>query len=293
LFQVTSGLDSMVIGEDQILGQVKQAHETARKLGVCKTYLNTLFRDAVTGAKRVKTETSLSKTPVSTASLAIKAAEETLGSLVHKKIMIIGASGKIGNIVLKNLQTIQGIEIYVTVRNRSVSKKIHSNPSFQTIEYDDRYSYMEKMDVIVSATTSPHYTVLYCHIMAGCSNKEKVFLDLAVPTDIESKIGTIDGYTYYNIDDFKRIAARNNEKKQMEAETAEFILESYEAQFNRWLVFQESLPIMRETKQRFLSCAEEKSSEKALQQMFYDIREKSSPEELSHFFKVLSHYLKK
>ena len=106
LFQVAAGLDSMVLGEDQILGQVKQAYEFSHERGYCQVYLNTLFRDAITGAKRVKTDTELSKTPVSTATLAVKAAEEKLKGLPGKKMMIIGATGRIGNIILKNVQGI-------------------------------------------------------------------------------------------------------------------------------------------------------------------------------------------
>ena len=111
LFLVASGLDSMVMGEDQILGQVKKAHERAREAGTTGKYLNTLFRYAVTCAKRIKTDTELSKTSVSTATLAVKAAEEVLGSLQGKKIMVIGGTGQIGGIVLKNLYSMKGLHI--------------------------------------------------------------------------------------------------------------------------------------------------------------------------------------
>ena len=114
LFDVAAGLDSMVIGEDQILGQVKTAHQQARNIGTTGVYLNTFFRMAVTGAKKVKTDTDLSRTSVSTATLAIKVAEETLGSLKNKRVMIIGATGKIGGIVLMNLLSLGEAEIYVT-----------------------------------------------------------------------------------------------------------------------------------------------------------------------------------
>lgn len=292
LFQVAAGLDSMVIGEDQILGQVKQAHETARNMGRCKTYLNTLFRDCVTGAKKVKTATDLSRASVSTASLAIKAAATQLGGLEHKKVMIIGASGKIGSILLKNLQGIQGIDLYVTTRNRSLSKKIHGDVGYSEVEYDDRYSYIEEMDVIASATASPHYTILYNEIKEYVATRQKVFLDLAVPTDIESKIGTIEGYSYFNMDDFNFVAQSNNEKKKKAAQMAGNILEEYELCYKRWLVFQEALPVMREVEEQFLALAEEKSPQRALQQMFYDIREESTPEELEKFFGGLGRYIK-
>ena len=116
LFKVASGLDSMVIGEDQILGQVKDAHARARKLGTTKVFLNTFFRDAVTAAKKVKTDTALSRTSVSTANLAVKAAEKTLGTLEGKNVMVIGATGKIGGIVVMDLTSRIRAHMYVSVR---------------------------------------------------------------------------------------------------------------------------------------------------------------------------------
>lgn len=117
LFMVACGLDSMIMGEDQILGQVKAAHQLAMEERASHTYLNTFFRYAVTAAKKVKTDTLLSKTPVSAASICIKAARDFLGTLAGKNIMLIGASGKIGSIVLKNLLSDYGAHVYVTSRN--------------------------------------------------------------------------------------------------------------------------------------------------------------------------------
>ena len=146
LFQVAAGLDSMVLGEDQILGQVKQAYEFSHERGYCRIYLNTLFRDAVTGAKKVKTDTEISRTSVSTASLAVKAAQEKLGGLKGKRMMIIGATGRIGNIILKNVQQISGLEIYVTMRTHSSLDKLGRGLRYETIAYEDRYLRMDEMD---------------------------------------------------------------------------------------------------------------------------------------------------
>ena len=117
LFSVAAGLDSMVVGEDQILGQVKKAQEQAQAAGTSGKYLNTLFRYAITCSKKIKTETDLSKTAVSTATLAVKAADEALGGLSGKHVMVIGGTGQIGGIVLKNLYSMKGLHIYSTIRN--------------------------------------------------------------------------------------------------------------------------------------------------------------------------------
>lgn len=290
LFEVAAGLDSMVIGEDQILGQVKEAHKQARAIGATGVYLNTFFRMAVTSAKKVKTDTDLSRTSVSTATLAIKVAEEALGSLRGKKVMIIGATGKIGGIVLMNMLSLNGPEVYVTTRSNKVISTKHGQNNFLTIEYEDRYDYIDAMDVIISATSSPHYT-LTCSRLRKCmrSNKPRVFVDLAVPMDIESRVSDIGGVAYYNIDDFTRIAKENNQKKLQEARAATGILEEYELQFEQWMVFQKSLPIMVKVRDNFMKVTEHKGVEKAFDHLFYWVRENNDPEDLEMFFRCLNH----
>ena len=205
LFHVAAGLESMVMGEDQILGQVKRAHDQARETGTCGVYLNTLFRYAVTAAKKVKTETDLSRTSVSTATMAIKAAEQGLGTLHGKKVMIIGASGKIGSTVLKNLQCIDGAEVYITSRNMGQAGEDHHHKiTYRVMEYEKRYELVNEMDAIISATSSPHYTLTYSKMAEKLvTEKPRVLVDLAVPIDIEAKVEKLPGIMRYDIDDFQ------------------------------------------------------------------------------------------
>lgn len=290
LFGVAAGLDSMVIGEDQILGQVKSAHNQAREAGTTGVYLNTLFRMAVTGAKKVKTKTELSKTSVSTATLALKVAEKELGTLKGKKVLIIGASGRIGGIVLMNLQALHQAEIFVTTRRNKVISTKHGNNDFSMIEYEERYDYLDEMDVVISATKSPHYTFTYNNMKKRLvTQKPRVFVDLAVPMDIEGKIGNLPDTFYYNIDDFTRIAKENNQKKIKEAENASEILGEYELQFLQWMVFQKSLPVMARVRENFLEVAEKKGVEKAFDHLFYWVREINTPQALENFFECLDH----
>ncbi len=286
LFQVAAGLDSMVLGEDQILGQVKQAHEFSHERGYCGIYLNTLFRDAVTGAKRVKTDTELSRTPVSTASLAIKAAEEKLGGLKGKRIMIIGATGRIGNIILKNVQQISELEIYVTMRSHSAPEQLGRGLKFQTISYEDRYLWMDKMDVVVSATSSPHYTVTAYeaeqHIK---TRKERVFLDLAVPPDIERP--KLPETWYYNIEDMTELARRNNQQKIAQVRAADQIIEEYENQFYKWLLYRGRQDVMEEWKETVIRDVGEKGAEAAVSRLLYQIREAGTVEEVEGFLALL------
>ena len=284
LFQVTAGLDSMVIGEDQILGQVKQAYDFSRERGYCRVCFNTLFRDAVTGAKKVKTDTILSKTPVSTASLAVKAAEEKLGSLAGKKMMIVGATGKIGGIVLKNAQDIKDLEVYVTMRSHTGAENPGCGIVCTTVAYEDRYRRMDEMDVVLSATTSPHYTITADQVRQSlATQKPRVFLDLAVPADIEETVGTFSDTWYYNIDDMAELARQNNEKKQAEIQTADRIIEEYETRFYKWLMFQNSRDGMDALKELIVRDACEKGVEAAIDRLFYRIREAGTVEDTQHF----------
>lgn len=286
LFKVAAGLDSMVMGEDQILGQVKRAHDQARESGTCGVYLNTLFRFAVTASKKVKTDTDLSRTTVSTATMAVKAAEQTFGSLAGRKVMLIGASGKIGGIVLKNLQCVDGVEIYITSRNLSKAHEdVHHKAVYQVMEYENRYELVDEMDVIISATSSPHYTLTFEKLARALkTSKPRVLVDLAVPIDIEAKAGLLPGVRRYDIDDFQELARANNEKKQHEVLAADQILEEAQLDFERWMVFQQALPEIAALKAWMLQEAEKKGFEKAIDKMFYRLRDHSNPDDLRTFF---------
>lgn len=286
LFCVAAGLDSMVMGEDQILGQVKQAHEQARAAGTCSVYLNTLFRFAVTAAKKVKTETDLSRTTVSTATMAVKAAEETFGTLRGRRVMLIGASGKIGGIVLKNLQCIEGAKVCITSRNmRQARDDKHHRITYQVMEYENRYELAGDMDVIISATSSPHYTLTYDRAAKIFSDgRPRVLVDLAVPIDIEERIGSLPGVKRYDIDDFQELARRNNERKQQEAKAADQILEESFLDFERWLAFQQALPQIARLKAWMLEEAKAHGFEKAIDKLFYQIRDHSDPDDLQKLF---------
>lgn len=284
LFRVAAGLDSMVIGEDQILGQVKEAYDFARERGCCRTCFNTLFRDAVTGAKKVKTDTLLSKTPVSTASLAVKAAEEHLGGLDGKKMMIIGATGKIGGIVLKNIQRVKGLDIYVTLRSHASAAKLGHGLRYTAVDYEDRYRSLGEMDVILSATASPHYTVTAEQAAQSMvTGKPRVFLDLAVPSDIEETVGDLPGALYFNMEHMTEAARLNNERKQAEVDAADRIIGEYESQFYKWLLFQNHRADMDALKETVVRDACEKGVEAAVDRLFYRIRESGTAEEVDHF----------
>lgn len=288
LFKVTAGLDSMVIGEDQILGQVKQAYFFAQEHGGCQTVFHTLFRLVITAAKKVKTDTVLSKTSVSTASLALKKAGECHGTLEGKKLLIIGASGKIGNIVLKDAMDIKGLSIYVTV-HRHMPQGLHNMEGrCEVVPYEARYGCMDDMDVIISATSSPHYTVTRERFLEHCKCKKKrVFFDLAVPFDIEESIGALEDICCYNMEDMARLAQQNNERKLSSVAEAKHILQDFEEQFHKWFIFGENRELVEERKGHMLEEAQSIGAVKALNHFFYGVREVASVDELEKFMSIM------
>ena len=291
LFEVACGLDSMVIGEDQILGQVKNAHQQAMAQHMCGTYLNAFFRYAVTAAKKVKTDTRLSKTPVSTASVCIKAAQDYVGRLEHKKVLLIGATGKIGGIVAKNLMSDYKPQLYVTARGAGKVRQIredHRGYTYTEIPYERRYDFIGEMDVVISATASPHYTLTREKVSKCITpGKRMAFMDLAVPPDIESSIGELPGVGCFNIDDFAKTARENNEKKLREAGAAKTILETYETEFKKWMLFQQALPDIRRVKESVASDCETKGIDRAVSRLFFKIRENAEVDTLERFLKCL------
>ena len=300
LFVVASGLDSMVIGEDQILGQVKGAHQFAAEHKTCGAYLNTFFRYSVTAAKKVKTDTAISKTPVSTAIICIRAAQSYLGTLENKNVMIIGASGKIGSIVKKNLLSDYKARLFVTTRDENLenSRGIYCHGKetvyYTYIPYEKRYDYLADMDVVISATSSPHYTLTYdsvekCLVFGQDKEhvKPRAFMDLAVPLDIESRIGSLPGVMCSNIDDFGKTARSNNAIRLREADSALTILEEYETAFKKWMIFQQSLKTMEAAKEDILKDGEQKGMDRALRRFFYRVRESVSPKQLEVFMECL------
>ena len=285
LFMVAAGLDSMVMGEDQILGQVKEAQQQAVEAGTIGTYLNTCFRYAVTAAKRVKTETDLSRTPVSTATIAVKAAREYLGDLKDKNVLLIGASGKIGNSIFKNLLSEGETQIYMTTRQHCHRGK---KERYRELPYRERYEWLDQMDVIISATSSPHYTMTLDKVkMALDTEKRRVFVDLAVPPDIDKRVCELSNTGYYNIDDFVRVADENNRKKEKEAAAAVDILEDYRIQFKKWMIFQKSFQNVQSMKKKICSQAEAKGMEKAVANFFFAVRESLEPYQLEIFMEAL------
>ena len=236
LFEMTSGLHSMIVGEDQILAQVKKALENARNAQVCDNVLEVLFRSAVTGAKRVKTDLSLSTANASAVELAIEKMQACGFAFAGRKCLVIG-NGEMGKRTANALVRL-GADVTVTVRQyRSGIVEIPENCS--RINYGERYQVLPACDFIVSATSSPNVTIKYEDLSACPMEGEKIFIDLAVPRDIDPRIAELENVRLYDIDDFPVDAT---EELELQTRAARELLAEQEHKFISWYECRDLIP---------------------------------------------------
>jgi glutamyl-tRNA reductase len=274
LFQVTSGLDSMVLGEDEILRQVKDAYQLSLNSECTNPELNIVFQGAISSAKQIKTDTKISNTPVSIGTLTANRIVEFLNTTHGTTILIVGITGKMGSIVAKNLCDKGNVKVIGTSRKHSNSTELCTNSKIQIVDYNDRYQHLKESDVIVSATTSPHYTFTYQETINELDGipSHKLFIDLAVPGDIDKDILKIPGIDLIDIDDFEKISKDNTMVKLREIDKAKLILEQYMDETLKDLYFQNFYGKMEE----ILKSIEENG----MQNMIYQMKKSLNSEEL-------------
>ncbi len=279
LFLVTCGMDSMVIGEDEILGQVKEAYARALHLGATGYLLNTLFQAAITCAKRIKTDTRLSKTPVSIGTLA---ANEVFNFPKEQKcVLIIGLTGKMGTIIMKNLYGKSNIRMIGTSRSHNLIETIgQAYDKVTMIDYKLRYRYMDQADIIISATSSPHYTVTGHELSENLhTDKERLFLDLAVPMDIDKDIVKLGRISIHDIDYFNQASRENTQVKEQETVQASLILEEHLDAVKKELAFRAFVPDIPKLGRIF--------ENRSLESVLYEIKDRASSEELTVLVRLL------
>jgi glutamyl-tRNA reductase len=226
LMLVTSGLESMIVGEDQILGQVKDLFNIAKSTGTTGKMIDTVFSKAIHVGKRVRNETAINKGSVSIGSAAVELAEDELGSLEEKTIMVIGA-GEMGTLVAKALANKNIRAIYVANRTYEKAKKLASELEGTAIKYEEMGEYFKQSDVVISATAAPHLVVTRDMIENAMSkrNKDILLVDIANPRDIEETTGEVKGVRLFNIDSLRRISERNLARRKSEIPKVKTIIE--------------------------------------------------------------------
>ena len=269
LFRVTGGLDSMVLGEDEILGQIRTAYNTAREEQSADYYINALFQRALKSAKRIKTETCLSKSSVSIATLS--AAQAVQFREGEKKVLLLGATGQMGSLIAKNLSGRKDIRLFAAVRRRCPAVLMENAAQ---IAYGERYSYIDQADIVISATASPHYTITYEACRAAVkTQKHRLFLDIAVPNDIDPDIALLEGAQLRNIDYFQEIANEHMSQKEEGLLQAERLIEKEREEAEKELIFHDFLPSLP----GLMECLGDKNA----RQLFYLMKDYAGARELS------------
>ena len=228
LFRVASSLDSMVVGEAQILGQVKEAYATARAVGAIHSHLDLLLTRAFAVAKRVRTETAVGSSAVSVASVAVELAKKIFGSLNGKHVFLVGA-GKMSELAARHLMAHGAESLFVA--NRTYDRAIRLAHQFkgQAIEFSRLYETCDRGDIVITSTGSPHTIFRREHgemFLARRKNRPMFFIDIAVPRDVDPEMNKLDGIFVYDIDDLQQAVSSHVADRRQEAERASAIIES-------------------------------------------------------------------
>lgn len=271
LFRVCAGLESMVVGEDEILHQIKLAYENADEEGMVGAEFHAAFQKAFNTAKSIKTNTLLSKSSVSVATLVAKAAHEVKEG--KKSVLLIGAGGEIGTKILKDLVSYEEFEIYSTVHRRHLPEAFG-----HVIDYKERYEYLDRVDVVISATSSPHFTLTKKEAWEhGSTEKNRLFIDLAVPRDLDYRLGELENITLLTIDDFEAIAKENQSMKESEITGAEAMVDEGVEELKKQLLFQDFFSELDSLKKDYDS----------ISKFIFDYKNEASAKELKSFIDVV------
>lgn len=246
LFRVSSGLDSMILGETQILGQVKDAYEAARKYNGADSVLNALFQKALYVGKKVRTDTRIDQHPVSVSYAAVDLAEQQLGCLQDKTVLVVGA-GETGKLTTRYLMS--GGVHSVIVSNRSYEKALEMAAIFEgrAVYFDQIAAEMINADIVISCTAASHRVIREDNcgdVLKARQGRRIIFIDIAVPRDVDANLRHIDGVKIYDIDDLKDFVNTSYQERRSAACEAEKIIAAQLEEFNQWLATLYVIPVI-------------------------------------------------
>ena len=313
VMNVCAGLDSVAMGEDQILHQIGRAYETAHQLNATGNTLNKLFQSAIHTTKRIKTETNLSKLSCNIPFLAMKQVQKTFDDLENRAVYIVGL-GEMGSLMLKYVQE-NTTKIFASSRTFANAEKF--GDVLTPVRFEDRYNVVGKSDVLIlcSASQEPIITKdeFEKAIQAAASDPSKrLIIDLANPRNAEPSIGDLPGVQYVCIDDLKQIVSENRRLRMIELEAAQKILQQGIEEFMQWYrmddiakyihVFAEkmvataneesekllrSLPEVADADKKRIQMMYERFAKKMANDFLYKVKAENSPEDVLVFLKCL------
>lgn len=247
LMHVASGLDSMILGEPQILGQVSRAIESAQKVSASGTILNRVFVDAAHTGKRARTETAISQHTTSVSHVAVLKLAETLNHIEYPRVVIVGA-GEMAKICVRALIQQDITNICIMNRTYERSKALANDYGVETYEWHHLYDQLQQADAVMTATGAPH-TILHRpdieHVMQHRNQRELVMVDVAVPRDIEPSVDELDGAQVYDIDDLQMVIDGHLAQRQACIPKVHSIIEAELEKCTTWLAGRKVVPVIR------------------------------------------------
>lgn len=252
IFRVASSLDSLVVGEPQILGQIKDAFEFALSTKSTGVLLNKLMKKAISVAKRVRTETKIAENAVSISYAAVELAGKIFSDLTRKTFMLLGA-GEMAELAVRHLIN-NGVKD-VTVANRTYSRGVELAGDFcgRAIRYEDFKDELLNTDIIICSTGAPEYVLHKADmlkVMKERRNRSVFIIDIAVPRNIDPEINDLDNVYLYDVDDLQEVVDSNKLGREKEAQAAEDIVEEEAEKFQRWQKSLNSVPVILSLRSR-------------------------------------------
>jgi glutamyl-tRNA reductase len=226
LFRVASSLDSLVIGEGQILSQVKKAYSVARDAGTTSTVLNTLFHRAIAVGKKVRTVTRIAHNAVSVSYAAVELAKKAFGDLSHSNVLVLGA-GEMSELTARYLVANGVKTVFVSNRRYERAEMLADKFNGVAVPFENFMKCAANADIVITSTGAPHYIIRawdVAHLMPKRQGKPIIFIDIAVPRDVEPEVAAINGGSLYNIDDLEAVVESNMRMREHEAHEAEIII---------------------------------------------------------------------
>ena len=257
LFRVASSLDSMVVGEPQILGQVKESYIIAREVGAVSTHLESLLQRTFTVAKKIRSETQIASSSVSIASVAVDLARKIFGSLQGKTVLLVGA-GKMSELAARHLIEHGAASILVANRTQSRAEKIAAElatPAVHTepISFGDLYAQAPRADIVITSTGAPQKIFGRSHgqhFLHARRNRPMFFIDIAVPRDVDPRMNEVEGCFVYDIDDLQQVASANLADRRREAAAAETIVSREVDKYHERLQSRDAVPAIKALQQQ-------------------------------------------
>jgi glutamyl-tRNA reductase len=237
LFRVAAGLESMVLGETEIFGQVKRAYEIAARSGTTGKILNRLFQRAFHVGKHVRSTTAISRGSVSVGSVAVDLAEQIFGELRGRKIMILGA-GETSERTAWSFQARGARQLFVSNRSFEKAATLAKAIGGRAIRFDHWESEFRDLDILVSSTSAPHAIVTRAKlepVLKSRRDRPLFIIDLAMPRDVDPAVHEMDGVYVYDLDSLRAIARKTLETRKREAETCDGLIEKHVRDFEVWL----------------------------------------------------------